>query len=71
MDSTVAYTPPWEHEKPRSRPTWGFAEGDELTPGRTVLRRIGGGRRYETLLVWDEHRLAVLVAKVREVLDGG
>jgi serine/threonine protein kinase len=29
-----------------------------------VLRRIGGGRRCETLLVWDEHRLAVLVAKV-------
>jgi serine/threonine protein kinase len=29
-----------------------------------VLRRVGGGRRYETLLVWDEHRLAVLVAKV-------
>jgi serine/threonine protein kinase len=64
MDSTVAYTPPWEHEKPRSRPTWGFAEGDELTPGRTVLRRIGGGRRYEAMLVWDDHRLAVLVAKV-------
>jgi eukaryotic-like serine/threonine-protein kinase len=48
----------------RPRPTWGLCEGDELAPGRTVLRRIGGGRRYETLLVWDEHRLAVLVAKV-------
>jgi eukaryotic-like serine/threonine-protein kinase len=29
-----------------------------------VLRRIGGGRRYEAMLVWDEHRLAMLVAKV-------
>ena len=48
----------------RSRPTWGLQEGDELAPGRTVLRRIGGGRRYEAMLVWDEHRLAVLVAKV-------
>jgi serine/threonine-protein kinase len=48
----------------RPRPTWGLQEGDELAPGRTLLRRIGGGRRYETLLVWDEHRLAVLVAKV-------
>ena len=64
MDSTVAYSPPWEQERPRSRPTWGFSEGDELAPGRTVLRRIGGGRRYEAMLVWDEHRLAVLVAKV-------
>jgi serine/threonine protein kinase len=48
----------------RPRPTWGLREGDELAPGRSLLRRIGGGRRYETLLVWDEHRLAVLVAKV-------
>ena len=29
-----------------------------------MLRRLGGGRRYEACLVWDEHRLAVLVAKV-------
>ncbi len=63
MDSTVAYTPPFEQAR-RTRPTWGFAEGDELAPGRTVLRRIGGGSRYEALLVWDEHRLSVLVAKV-------
>jgi serine/threonine protein kinase len=60
-DTTVAAPPPW---MPRARPTWGFAEGDELAPGRTVLRRVGGGRRYEALLVWDEQRLAVLVAKV-------
>jgi serine/threonine-protein kinase len=62
-DSTVAAPPPWEAER-RPRPTWGLAEGDELAPGRTILRRIGGGRRYEAMLVWDEHRLAVLVAKV-------
>jgi serine/threonine protein kinase len=48
----------------RPRPTWGLQEGDAIAPGRTVLRRIGAGRRCETLLVWDEHRLAVLVAKV-------
>jgi eukaryotic-like serine/threonine-protein kinase len=59
--STVAATPPWSR---RSRPTWGFEEGDELAPGRTVLRRLGGGRRYEVFLVWDDTRLAVLVAKV-------
>ena len=46
------------------RPTWGFDEGDEIAPGRTVLRQLGGGRRYEVFLVWDDHRLAVLVAKV-------
>jgi serine/threonine protein kinase len=61
--STVAEAPPWEHEG-RERPTWGLQEGDAIATGRTVLRRLGGGRRYEVFLVWDEHRLAVLVAKV-------
>jgi len=61
--STVAETPPWERAR-RPRPTWGLVEGDAIAPGRTVLRRIGGGRRYEVFLVWDAHRLAVLVAKV-------
>jgi eukaryotic-like serine/threonine-protein kinase len=61
--STVAEPPPWELEG-RERPTWGLSEGDAIAPGRTVLRRLGGGQRYEVFLVWDEHRLAVLVAKV-------
>jgi serine/threonine protein kinase len=61
--STVAESPPWEREG-RERPTWGLAEGDTIAPGRTVLGRLGGGRRYEVFLVWDDHRLAVLVAKV-------
>jgi serine/threonine protein kinase len=61
--STVAEPPPWEREG-HERPTWGLVEGDEIAPGRTVLRQIGGGRRYEVFLVWDDHRLAVLVAKV-------
>jgi len=61
--STVAEPPPWERAG-RPRPTWGLVEGDAIASGRTVLRRIGGGRRYEVFLVWDEYRLAVLVAKV-------
>jgi serine/threonine protein kinase len=61
--STVAEPPPWERAN-RPRPTWGLVEGDAIAPGRTVLRRCGGGRRFEVFLVWDEHRLAVLVAKV-------
>lgn len=59
--ATVGAEPPWDD---RERPTWGLSEGDAIAPGRTVLRDLGGGRRYEVFLVWDEHRLAVLVAKV-------
>ena len=44
--------------------TWGLAEGDEIAPGRTVLAPLGGGTRYEVLLVWDEERFAIMVAKV-------
>ena len=61
--STVPEAPPWERAE-RARPTWGLTEGDAIATGRTVLRRLGGGRRYEVFLVWDDHRLAVLVAKV-------
>lgn len=46
------------------RPGWGFTEGDEIAPGRSVLKVLGGGTRYEVLLVWDELRFAVMVAKV-------
>ena len=58
---TVSEAPPWEE---RERPTWGLSEGDAIAPGRTVLRALGGGRRYEVFLVWDDHRLAVLVVKL-------
>jgi eukaryotic-like serine/threonine-protein kinase len=44
--------------------SWQFAEGHEIAPGRTVLKPIGGGNRYEVYLVWDEKLFAVMVAKV-------
>ena len=44
--------------------TWGLAEGDAIAPGRTILKPLGGGTRYEVLLVWDEDRFAIMVAKV-------
>jgi serine/threonine protein kinase len=61
---TVLEPPPWEQPPARERPTWGLVEGDAIAPGRTVLGRLGGGRRFEVFLVWDDHRLAVLVAKL-------
>jgi serine/threonine protein kinase len=44
--------------------SWGLAEGDEIAPGRTVLKPLGGGTHYEVLLVWDDRRFAIMVAKV-------
>ncbi len=48
----------WEQD------TWGFAEGDEIAPGRHAVRLLGGGRRYEAYLVWDDALHALAVAKV-------
>jgi eukaryotic-like serine/threonine-protein kinase len=44
--------------------SWNFEEGEELCPGRIVLKPIGGGNRYEVCLVWDERLYALGVAKV-------
>ena len=46
------------------RDTWGFAEGDEIAPGRHAVRLLGGGRRYEAYLVWDDELHSLVVAKV-------
>ncbi len=44
--------------------SWGFEEGDEIAPGRSVLRSLGGGSRFEVMLVWDDRLFAIMVAKV-------
>jgi eukaryotic-like serine/threonine-protein kinase len=44
--------------------SWGFREGDEIVPGRYATRLLGGGRRYEAYLAWDDAMHALVVAKV-------
>jgi serine/threonine protein kinase len=44
--------------------SWGFAEGDEIVPGRRAVGLLGGGYRYEAWLAWDEHMRTLVVAKV-------
>ena len=43
---------------------WGFEEGDEIAPGRYAVRLLGGGRRYEAYLAWDDTLHALVVVKV-------
>jgi len=52
------------HEVVAEKETWGFPEGHEIAPGRTTLKLLGGGNRYEVYLVWDERFFSVMVAKV-------
>ena len=42
----------------------GVEQGAEIARGRTVLRRLVGGSRYEALRVWDDALFAIMLAKV-------
>jgi eukaryotic-like serine/threonine-protein kinase len=44
--------------------SWGFAEGDEIGPGRQAVRLLGGGHRYEAWLAWDERLRSLVVVKL-------
>jgi serine/threonine protein kinase len=47
-----------------ARATWGLEPGDAIAPGRSALRLLGGGSRFETYLAWDERLYALVVAKL-------
>lgn len=50
--------------EPNTRASWRFAEGDEIAPGRTALRLLGGGRRYEAYVAWDDELHALVAVKI-------
>lgn len=52
-------------EKPAPEESrWHFEEGDEIAPGRTAIKLLGGGYRYEAYLGWDDHLRSLVVIKV-------
>jgi eukaryotic-like serine/threonine-protein kinase len=44
--------------------SWELDAGAEIAEGRTVLKVLGGGKRYEVFLVWDDMMHAICVAKL-------
>lgn len=56
----VVSTPP-ERE---ALPGWQFEPGTDIGDGRTVVRLLGGGERYEAWLGWDDHLAAPVVIKM-------
>ena len=44
--------------------SWNLEKGATIADGRAVIEPLGGGRRYEVFLVWDEGMQAEAVAKV-------
>jgi len=47
-----------------SERSWRFRPGDAVVPGRTALKLLGGGDRFEAYVAWDERLHAEVVAKV-------
>ncbi len=44
--------------------SWRLERGDDIVPGRTALKRLGGGKRYEAYLAWDEKLFSQVVVKL-------
>jgi serine/threonine protein kinase len=54
-----------EASSPREkRDSWELEPGAAIADGRTVVKALGGGSRYEVYLVWDDRLFALVVAKV-------
>ena len=46
------------------RARWELEPGDAIADGRSALKRLGGGNRYEVYLAWDERLFSLVVAKL-------
>ena len=68
-------TPPTPADTPAGDPSppdtevaepsrWDFEAATPIAPGRPVLKRLGGGTRYEVYLAWDERLCSLVVAKI-------
>lgn len=54
-----------------SRRSWGFEPGTELGDGRTAIRLLGGGERFEAWLGWDALLCAPVVLKLLRPDEAG
>ena len=55
--------PPMGHGVESDPTSWHLEEGDEIVPGRHVLKKLGGGYDYEAYLAWDDDLFFLVVAK--------
>jgi serine/threonine protein kinase len=47
-----------------ARTSWRLGEGDEIVPGRVATKLLGGGKRYEAYLAWDDAMHTLVVVKL-------
>src|ERR687894_393761 len=44
--------------------SWNLEDGAQIAEGRSVLKRLSGGNRYEVFLTWDDRLFAITVTKI-------
>ena len=44
--------------------SWNLEAGAQIGEGRSILKRLSGGNRYEVFLTWDDRLFAITVTKV-------
>jgi hypothetical protein len=44
--------------------SWNLEPGAEIASGRSILKRLSGGNRYEVFLTWDDRLFAITVTKI-------
>jgi eukaryotic-like serine/threonine-protein kinase len=67
-DEDPAQPPEEEHEEAgpphEDRESWKFEQGAPIADGRSIVKSLGGGSRYEVYLVWDDRLFSLMVAKI-------
>jgi len=44
--------------------SWNLEAGAQIAEGRSILKRLSGGNRYEVFLTWDDRLFAITVTKI-------
>lgn len=64
MLATAPDPAPLAATETRPKAAWGFVQGEEIVPGRTVQTLLGGGERYEAYVAWNHRLMGPTVLKV-------
>ncbi|HEX8423943.1 MAG TPA: serine/threonine-protein kinase [Pyrinomonadaceae bacterium] len=63
-DENSQHAPEVSKRPEDDKASWNFEAGAQIAEGRTVLKRLSGGNRYEVFLTWDDRLFAITVTKV-------
>ena len=63
-DGSDLHDPEAGKRQEEEKASWNFEAGAQIAEGRTVLKRLSGGNRYEVFLTWDDRLFAITVTKV-------